>query len=739
MPLGYALAQLARAAQARDADPQNPAARSKLSQWLRTVAGIREGQITPGSRTPVRDTPAWVTTTVLHGGFASGAFEAGGPLLPFEQRLAHALGKPTTPETREHLNIWHLEHGAVLWEHLEAGTFRMSTAEEAAIPVALWLEREGRLEDAAELIATIAPWFDRLRFYPETGNVVTVPPESTCVVDAPTTRSRLLARKTPPDIAAQYAAIHDWTPLYERLCALWVQTVDGPPPSIGPTRRLLGGWPTLPDDPAWEAARAAWIRAYRQQLKQHGSTGRYAHPRSNFQRMAQPLMRATPLASSDAARIRQALAATAQKWGPIGSAERAQRLAARAKAVEQPLYTELAAAAAARLSGLPEGVGVLDVDQLSQPVTLPHGPTSFPLPPTRKRTLALAEQATAEELIERHIIRSAETLARAVVPKVAAAVAAPVSDPTLSRIAAQTYQAFRKRRSVLLYNYASQVQFHELPWTPPMGLHQTDEAQRKVAKELTELALHAFPATPLPNPFLRNIEALTKTSGRRLPLISEIAADIFMGGFSNAWAEAARHSVESLSTAFYGHYYSLPSQPPAGPAGVTAWATQRASEADAGGKGRVARNGAIIEQALILGSTNLATLLFELDLLPFLRREAAALADTSLRSCLQTLDNVCTANPFARLRTIGVAATAARQAAFFLSFVDPAKAKHIVHNAPATGAAAQQTRGGFLDIASGGRFDDRGRSPSGRRLLRWSIGPHWAEDRATPSPAVLPR
>ena len=42
------------------------------------------GSLRVGSRTPVADAPPWVTLEVVHGGFATGRFAAGGPLQPHE-------------------------------------------------------------------------------------------------------------------------------------------------------------------------------------------------------------------------------------------------------------------------------------------------------------------------------------------------------------------------------------------------------------------------------------------------------------------------------------------------------------------------------------------------------------------------------------------------------------------------------------------------------------------------------
>ena len=44
------------------------------------LSGMATGTLAVGSRTPVADTPAWVTLEVAHGGFATGRYVAEGPL-----------------------------------------------------------------------------------------------------------------------------------------------------------------------------------------------------------------------------------------------------------------------------------------------------------------------------------------------------------------------------------------------------------------------------------------------------------------------------------------------------------------------------------------------------------------------------------------------------------------------------------------------------------------------------------
>ena len=66
----YAMGQLQRAfdslAAAQDATSL-ARAETKIARWRSVIAGMVEGSVSVGSRTPVSGTPAWVTLEVAHG------------------------------------------------------------------------------------------------------------------------------------------------------------------------------------------------------------------------------------------------------------------------------------------------------------------------------------------------------------------------------------------------------------------------------------------------------------------------------------------------------------------------------------------------------------------------------------------------------------------------------------------------------------------------------------------------
>ena len=89
---GYPIGQLLKALKSTGAQAQK-----HIEQWQQVLTGVLDGSLQIGSRTPLKDTPVWVTLEVVHGGFATGSFAASGPLKPHEVEKLKALKK--TAET----------------------------------------------------------------------------------------------------------------------------------------------------------------------------------------------------------------------------------------------------------------------------------------------------------------------------------------------------------------------------------------------------------------------------------------------------------------------------------------------------------------------------------------------------------------------------------------------------------------------------------------------------------------
>jgi hypothetical protein len=322
-----------------------------------------------------------------------------------------------------------------------------------------------------------------------------------------------------------------------------------------------------------------------------------------------------------------------------------------------------------------------------------------------------------------------------------------ISDPELRRIYQAVYVAFRRRRSLLLLNLESQVKLGELPWIravePWVG---SDEATRSAARgtlaRAATLALSAVPETIVPNKLVKEFRALARDAGLALPLVDELAADIFMGAFSENFLRAAQAAARLLRGSLYERYYGLPYDRVlalddledlygvAISPGFAALCSELAGPAE--GKGSpVAGNGKIIEQEQILTTHNLATLFSELDL-----ARTLDLPDLARRALVWICGNQSTSISHARagLWKVKNSAYAWRQMIFYLSLSPSADVSAFLE----WGRARIRSQGltldhlepvwnGLAEIARGERFGPDGvhAASGGRRFLGWSVGGHW--------------
>ena len=143
-------------------------AAARAGQWRAVLSGMSGGTLAIGSRTPVADTPAWVTLEVAHGGFATGRYLAEGPLMPDEEARLPALTDVPGDTARARLNGWFLGDAgqAALVDAVREGRLTIGLPEDGALPVVAWLLERGQVAEALDLVATLRPLMHRLRFYP---------------------------------------------------------------------------------------------------------------------------------------------------------------------------------------------------------------------------------------------------------------------------------------------------------------------------------------------------------------------------------------------------------------------------------------------------------------------------------------------------------------------------------------------------------------------------------------------
>ena len=304
----YAAAQLAKALrtaeQHADADTRERA-QQKAQKWAAVFSQMLAGSLQVGSRTPVASVPACGTLEVVTGGFATGELLAGGPLRDHERSLIASHALEADADDRLALNRYFLSEAglAELTERLERGTYAIDVPEEGALLVVAWLIRGGHRQQARELLDQLAPFMSRLRFYPAPSEHPQRLSSRVFVQDVNTTIDSLRAITPNRAIATQREAIEIWTPLYEELVALFLETVEGTPPQLatgpdGKTRspvndsyNVQGGWPckTFPSD--WSGRATDLLQRFERLRQQHRLS---ANPPRNAEEVGRGSSRTSP-------------------------------------------------------------------------------------------------------------------------------------------------------------------------------------------------------------------------------------------------------------------------------------------------------------------------------------------------------------------------------------------------------------------------------------------------------------
>lgn len=232
----------------------------------------------------------------------------------------------------------------------------------------------------------------------------------------------------------------------------------------------------------------------------------------------------------------------------------------------------------------------------------------------------------------------------------------------------------------------------------------------------------------------------------KVPLVDELAADIFMGTLSETYLRSAQVAATVLRGTLYDRYYDLPIDrvlalqdvqktrygTPESP-GFAALCIER-SRVESGDRWSVSRNGAIIEQEQILTTHNLAQLFTSLQLAD---GSGLVLADLALR-CFEWIcrrQQIKMIEWRAQMQNVKNCAYAWRQMVFYLSIADAEEVPRFLDRARAhLSEQSEDLRQRFepamlgLQAASSNRpFDRDGfdAATGGRRFLGWSVERHW--------------
>ncbi|RSZ45983.1 MULTISPECIES: hypothetical protein [unclassified Variovorax] len=766
---GYAGFQLARAFAAlehADVDVREGAAK-RLRQWTAVLRGSAGGILDAGSRKPVKGTPAWATLEVVTGGFATGALLAGGLLRPHERRWRDecAPGVPDA-DARRALNSFFLTDAGLerLQSLLVSGRFGIEVPEEGALLVVAWLVHAGAVDDAWALVEALSPWFSTLRFYPAELPETPTDGMQLWVDDVATATKRLQAVKPNPQILAQKEAVGVWGPLYDRMATLMFDTVAGDAPlalrgADGAWLRretggftVTGGWPCARYPEGWRERALAVLADCAQARAVHTRCARPEREGDSFSTLREALQRCvdTPasLTGKEVGRIRLVLARYRAKRG---LPDAAGRVAWRQQHLEQvgvATFAEIAQQVTRRLQACRADEGLDDTAPLVAPIDVSEAAASgiragTPVPSSLRRKVERACKGTAAELVERGVIPSGDVLAR-VLPRWSAALrAADVSDLVLRRLLVSLDRAFRLRRSLLLVDLQAQVRFEELPWVAAIGRFREGDADSRRAAlqaltEASQLALVAFPQAILPNKLLQELWTLGDAAGLKLPLVEEVAADIFMGRFSPKFLMAAKVAAKLLQGGLYERYYGIdcaalgampvPSEKSKGTGHGKSDALAHLCASRAGvqpGGWGAARNGMVLEQAQVLTTHNLAVLFTELGLGTRLEGQLPGMAHACFAWVCERLQ-IAVDHRHARLIQIKNSASAWRQMVFFLSLCSASETDAFLVGAKAhLDAQGHEFRRVFAPALSGLAAAAQGTGRGVGPFLGWSQDRHW--------------
>jgi hypothetical protein len=751
---GYAAYQISKAFTTSEehADPAaRERAKEKIAKWETVFKNILSGALQYGSRTPVAGVPEWVTLEVVTGGFATGQLLAGGPLQEHEKKQLETLGQVAKGDERRALNAYFLSDSGLglLQDRLRTGCYDVDLPEEGALLVAAWLVQNGYAEDARQLLDQLSSFLSTLRFYP-------IPLEQPRRF-GPRVHLQVVAKtledlrriKPKQRIVAQKEAVEIWTPLYDRIVALFLETVEN-------------GWPCQVFPDRWPERALALLGTYVELKKERPPGRRFAGETKHQAQLRNFLGKCASnprsLTGREVGRIRLILNSYVAKRGAPGSPTCAQARQRQMADVSAPTFHAIAGVVIPRFNTLSPTDGVDDVIPLEQDVTteetlrtgIPAG-TAVPMSIRRKIERCLNE--TAEVLVERGLITSGESLAKVLTQMTSGLRAAGIAEPALRHLYAAIYRAFRRRRSLLLMNLQKQVQFEALPWVAAIDRFRSEslptrDLARHTLEELTTLTFGAFPYAIIPNKLVQELRALVKGADLDIPLVDELAADIFMGEFSGKFNESANRAADLLEASLYAVYYDIDYKevreiPPPPKKARQSWLPWRTR--GVGGLAELcavragvtigtwdpATNGMIIEQQQILTTQNLAALFVGLDLRDALRGQLDDMAKRCLQWICKRLQMKADKG-HARLIMLKNAAYAWRQMIFFLSLRDHREVDdflqwaevHLGKQTEAFRSCFRPALKGLALAASGKRIEDIPTSDA-RRFLGWSKTRHW--------------
>ncbi|MEW8029652.1 MAG: hypothetical protein AB2761_03455 [Candidatus Thiodiazotropha endolucinida] len=754
---GYAAFQISKAlTTSKESDDAATRERTKkrISKWETVLRNILTGSVEYGSRKPVEGVPEWATLEVVTGGFATGELLASGPLQEHEQKLLENIPAVPDGEERRALNAYFLTDAglAELQNLIDTGCYDVGVPEEAALLVVAWLVQKGYTDDARRLLDKLSPYFSRLRFYMIPLQLPQRFGSRVHLQDVRKTIEDLHYIKPNNRIRAQKEAIEVWAPLYDRIVSMFLETVKD-------------DWPCQDYPEGWSERALAILCEYTELRNQHTLCGKMERTNGHSAQLREFLGRCArkpdTLTGQEVGRIRLILKRYVEKRGEPTSTTCVEARRRQAAHVNAPSFHAISRIVVSRLEKHPKDDGLDDLSPLNACTTEEEAakfsvPEGTLIPSSIQRKVERCLNETVDVLVERDLITSGDTLAR-VLPQMTSEIrAVGINDPILRQLYSATYRAFRRRRSLLLMNLEKQVQIEELPWIAALERFRSDslssqDIAKQTLEEITVLTLATFPHAIFPNKLLQEISVLAKSAHLDIPIVDELAADIFMGEFSRKFIESARKAADLLDESFYARYYginygeirriTMAKEKTKG-----RWFQKRTSQVSnefaqlcasrAGvliGTWDPASNGMIIEQQQILTTQNLAALFDGLELTNAIRDRL----DGMTKQCFKWIcrrQQMKIGTWHAQLIMLKNTAYAWRQMVFFLALLPDNSVTNFLRWAEEY--LSKQTEefrnrfgpafNGLVLVANGETIDDDSTMQfDARRFLGWSKEKHW--------------
>ncbi|MFE2143589.1 hypothetical protein ACFXA3_17925 [Streptomyces sp. NPDC059456] len=581
--------------------------RALMSHWLRRPSGAARSFA-----------PPWLSPEAGRAGFADG-----GPLRPHEREAAQLAG---VPATRLDLFAHFLGEAGLrtLWSLLDSGRYEVTVPEEAALLAVAWLVRAGDDEAAEELVAQLRPFADRLPLTPRPADHPRPPADAVRRRTSAEASIVLGLRKPHPAVEAQREALAVWRPFEDELLAHRLRAEAGE------------------HGAQWRADGAALLERYRDLAARHTRCTRHLDPKSNAAILRRALEEAVAGRAPEprqAGLLRHAVTSMVAKRGRPGSPEHTELRRKQAAQAALPAYHELAALARHRLCAPDADRAAPGAGPLDGPVTAGEAartglPAGTALPSAVRAPLAGIRPTAVTALTARAAVPSAEVLAE-LAPQLAAPHTARGYPDEAVRTLLAAAQPCAPARPYAGHpwtrdRHAGQAGA-EAPWSRALAAHGPGPAAQALLtlRAVGELAVESFPGAGIPGRLADTLSGLARQAELPVRFLSVPLTDTHSGAVDRDVYPAVRSAADLLQGTLYERYYGLD----------YAALRERAAAQDAvafmdlcveraglprdlpggqddGRRGPLAHEAAVEEQAHVLTTFNMATLVGEVGIEP---------------------------------------------------------------------------------------------------------------------------